>query len=76
MDCLVMAWLRCAWLEGFGMTNASDRRPVDDLLDLLLIEERAKSCSTRAQARLLIKEADQVKRALWGSQAESVNPHF
>lgn len=58
------------------MVNAMNRRPVDDLLDLLLIEERARCCFTRDQAQLLIREADQVKRALWGSQARSVNPHF
>ena len=58
------------------MASASERRPVDDLLDLLLIEERARCCSTRAHAQLLIREADQVKRALWGSQPGSANTHF
>lgn len=58
------------------MARTGNKRPLEELLDLLVIEERARCCSTRAQAQLLIREADEVKRALWGSQARSVNPHF
>ena len=58
------------------MTKSSERRPVDDLLDLLRIEEMARCCSTRAHAQLLIREADQVKRALWGANAGSGISHF
>ncbi|MFL2672055.1 MAG: hypothetical protein ACJ0GR_03400 [Prochlorococcaceae cyanobacterium] len=31
------------------------------------IEEKARSCTNREEARLLIREGDQAKRALWGS---------
>ena len=58
------------------MPSTGNKRSLADLLALLEIEERARCCSTRAQAQLLIREADEVKRALWGSQARSVNPHF
>ena len=58
------------------MARTGNKRPLEELLDLLVIEERARCCSTRAHAQLLIREADEVKRSLWGSQARSANTHF
>ena len=63
-------------MKYMGMEKAQNRRSIDHLVDLLMIEERARCCCTRAQAQLLIKESDQVKRALWGSQPGSANTHF
>lgn len=58
------------------MPSTGNKRSLADLLALLEIEERARCCSTRAHAQLLIREADEVKRSLWGSQARSANTHF
>lgn len=63
-------------MKYMGMEKGQNRRSVDHLVDLLMIEERARCCCTRAQAQLLIKESDQVKRALWGSAADSGYEHF
>ena len=39
------------------------------------LEEGARSCTTREQARALIREADQVKRHLWGTTEGTITAH-
>jgi hypothetical protein len=48
------------------------RRPqahaqVLQLIHILQIEDQARMCTTREEARALIREGDLAKRALWGS---------
>ena len=39
------------------------------------LEEGARSCTTREQARVFIREADQVKRHLWGTTEGTIAAH-
>ena len=43
------------------MNQANARRPSAELVTLMRLEEGARSCTTREQARAFIREADQVK---------------
>tara|TARA_B100000073_G_scaffold211611_1_gene175846 strand:- start:96 stop:272 length:177 start_codon:yes stop_codon:yes gene_type:complete len=46
-----------------------------DLVNLMRLEEGARSCTTREQARAFIREADQVKRNLWGTTEVTIASH-
>ena len=49
------------------MRKSSAHSQVLQLVNIMRIEDKARSCTNREEARLLIRESDQAKRALWGS---------
>ena len=49
------------------MNQSQVHHPSAELVTLMRLEEGARSCTTREQARAFIREADQVKRHLWGT---------
>ena len=50
-----------------GMRRPSAHAQVLQLIHILQIEDQARMCTTREEARALIREGDLAKRALWGS---------
>ena len=54
------------------MNQGKARHPSAELVTLMRLEEGARSCTTREQARALIREADQVKRHPWGTIESSI----
>ncbi|EAQ69437.1 hypothetical protein SynRS9909_01317 [Synechococcus sp. RS9909] len=46
------------------------------LVQLMQLEERARTCTNRAEARLFIADAEAAKRKLWGNSAEAQRTHF
>ena len=57
------------------MNQSHAHHPSADLVNLMRLEEGARSCTTREQARALIREADQVKRHLWGTTEGTIVAH-
>ena len=50
-----------------GMRRPSAHAQVLQLIHILQIEDQARMCTTREEARSLIREGDLAKLALWGS---------
>ena len=50
-----------------GMRRAQAHAQVLQLIHILQIEDQARMCTTREEARALIREGDLAKLALWGS---------
>jgi len=46
------------------------------LVQLMQLEERARTCTNRAEARLFIADAEAAKRKLWGNSADALRTHF
>ena len=57
------------------MNQSHAHHPSADLVNLMRLGEGARSCTTREQARALIREADQVKRHLWGTTEGTIAAH-
>ena len=57
------------------MNQSRPWHPSAELVTLLRLEEGARQCTTREQARALIREADQVKRHLWGTTEGTIASH-
>ncbi|KZR87546.1 hypothetical protein SynBIOSE41_04367 [Synechococcus sp. BIOS-E4-1] len=57
------------------MNQFHDQHPAAELVNLMRLEEGARSCTTRDQARAIIREADQVKRHLWGTTEGTIAAH-
>ena len=57
------------------MNQFYDQHPAAELVNLMRLEEGARSCTTRDQARAIIREADQVKRHLWGTTEGTIAAH-
>ena len=57
------------------MNQSNTHHPSSELVNLMRLEEGARSCTTREQARALIREADQVKRHLWGTTEGTIAAH-
>ncbi|KZR82619.1 hypothetical protein [Synechococcus sp. MIT S9504] len=57
------------------MNQFHDQHPAAELVNLMRLEEGARSCTTRDQARAIIHEADQVKRHLWGTTEGTIAAH-
>lgn len=57
------------------MNQFHDQYPAAELVNLMRLEEGARSCTTRDQARAIIREADQVKRHLWGTTEGTIAAH-
>ena len=49
--------------------------PSAELVTLMRLEEGARRCTTREQARAFIGEADLVKRHLWGTTEGTIVGH-
>ena len=49
------------------MRKPSAHSQVLQLVNIMRLEDKARSCTNREEARLLIRQGDQAKRALWGS---------
>ena len=57
------------------MNQFHGQHPAAELVNLMRLEEGARSCTTRDQARAIIREADQVKRHLWGTTEGTIAAH-
>ena len=57
------------------MHQSQAHHPAAELVTLMRLEEGARSCTTREQARAFIHEADQVKRHLWGTTQGTITSH-
>ncbi len=57
------------------MNHSQAHHPSAELVTLMRLEEGARSCTTREQARAFIREADQVKRHLWGTTEGTIAAH-
>jgi hypothetical protein len=57
------------------MNQSRPWHPSAELVTLLRLEEGARQCTTREQARAFIREADQVKRHLWGTTEGTIASH-
>jgi len=49
--------------------------PTEELVALMRLEEGARRCTSREQARAYIRQADQVKRHLWGTTEGTIVSH-
>ena len=47
----------------------------EELVALMRLEEGARRCTSREQARAFIRQADQVKRHLWGTTEGTIVSH-
>ena len=57
------------------MNQSHAHHPSADLVNLTRLEEGARSCTTREQALAFSREADQVKRHLWGTTEGTIAAH-
>ena len=71
----VLVKVQLRQLGGGLMNQGKARHPSAELVTLLRLEEGARSCTPREQARALIREADQVKRHLWGTTEGTIAAH-
>ena len=56
------------------MRKPSAHAQVLQLIHILRIEDQARMCTSREEARALIREGDLAKRALWGSTELQLRP--
>lgn len=49
------------------MKHPQSRGALTQLVELMQLEERARVCMTRGEAKACIRKADAAKRQLWGS---------
>ena len=49
------------------MKHPESRGALTQLVELMQLEERARVCITRGEAKACIRQADAAKRQLWGS---------